>query len=33
MSTGDEVRLDTPEDDALLAHLRRIAHDVDPLPT
>ncbi len=33
MSTGDEVRLDTPEDDALLAHLRRIAHDVDPPPT
>jgi len=32
MSTGDDVRLDTPEDDALLAHLRRIAHDVDPPP-
>lgn len=33
MSTGDEVRLDTPEDDLLLAHLRRIAQDIDPPPT
>lgn len=32
MSPGNEVRLDTAEDDALLAQLRRIAQDADPPP-
>lgn len=28
----DDVVLDAPEDDVLLAHLRRVAGDVDPAP-
>ncbi len=32
MSTGDDVRLDTTEDDVLLAHLRRVVREADPPP-